>query len=129
MRDWAFATSPYGLGLTTERAWQLTPREIRALVSIYEGHLQRWALGIIDFRNVHFHKKSGPWTIDDILNTSGSAERKRVEQRELADMQRIQMAEKKQIREIRDGTFDDSWLPAGIRMTDAERAARQKRAR
>lgn len=37
METWAFGTSPYGLGLTEEKLWRLTPREHRALVQQWEN--------------------------------------------------------------------------------------------
>jgi len=100
---------------------------MRALVGVYESHLQRWALGICDFRNAKFPKKSGFWTIDDLISTSKSVERKRIEAKEASELQKLRFIERQQIRQIQSGEFDDSWLPAGIRMTEAERAARQKR--
>lgn len=79
-----------------------------------------------DFRNAHFRREEG-WALDDFVSTATSGKLRKERQRRTFDQQFISRAAHKQIQQMRNGTFDDSFLPAGIRMTDEERAARKRK--
>ena len=53
--------SRYGLGLTTEQSWDLTPREFDALRKVYDLHMKRWAIERADFRQANW-PQDPPWT-------------------------------------------------------------------
>ena len=125
LRSWAFATSPYGLGLSTRRSWELTPREFRALETVYHQSLYRWAIERATFMNAHWKKQDGSqWTPDDFVDTPESRARKQqavVDKMELAAMKR---EEARQLRLMRSGQFPEEQLPVWARMTPEEKAAR-----
>lgn len=83
LRLWAYASSPYGLGLPFGAIWKLSPREFLALRNIHDQQLRRWALERAMFANAHFRgKDTAAFIPEDFLGTSNYDERQRDQQRE-----------------------------------------------
>lgn len=62
LKSWAYATSPYGLGLTSEQSWKLTEREFQALSKVHAGYLA------MVHNAPHFcHSDKRAFTPDDFL--------------------------------------------------------------
>ena len=83
MRDeWAFATSPVGLGLSPKRFWRLTPADYLLLKKIFdqkqEADARRWLLEKIDRLNApHFGKRDKkPYAIEDFTARQESSQEK-----------------------------------------------------
>jgi len=72
---WAFATSPHGLGLSSESFWCLRTTEYQALRRAYEAPLKRWAFEQATFHNANFETKGAPWVPDDFLGQGNRQER------------------------------------------------------
>lgn len=85
---WAFATSPHGLGLSSEVFWCLRMPEYLALKKIYDAKIRRWAIEQATLRNAHL-TDGVPWTPDDFLGKSDR--QKRIWQHK-KDQQSVQMA-------------------------------------
>lgn len=132
MNSWAFATSPYGLGLSTERSWQLTPREFHALQRVYENTrkdtLQRWAIERAHFFNAHRMHPEGsdfkPWTPEDFLDSPEARRVKAQALKDQRDLAEAQSQHKIRMAQMKEGTFDESLLPAWARMTPEEKQVR-----
>jgi hypothetical protein len=71
LQEWAFATSPYGLGLSELRFWTITPREIQKLKDV-------WAIEQARYYNAHFHAQDGlAYLPEDFLGTGNREQRAR----------------------------------------------------
>lgn len=94
LREWAYATSPYGLGLTAEQFWTYTPRELKALTRVHEAHLERWALDRAMFANAHRDPNSPPFEPGDFLGLS-SYEQRRIQANEQRTQDEIALRREK----------------------------------
>lgn len=72
-KQWAFATSIDGLGLSPERFWRLSLadyNELKAVRDEKQAYAYRmWAIERVEFRNAHqlFGAEGVPWEISDLL--------------------------------------------------------------
>lgn len=128
MGSWAFATSPHGLGLTTEQFWGYTPREAKALEKIAEAPLHRWAAERAHFFNAHQMTSKGqefkPWHAHDFFDTPEARRVRAMAERDEREFQAAKIAEKQELWQMKAGKFDESQLPGWARMTPAEKQKR-----
>jgi len=128
LESWAFATSPYGLGLTSEQSWALTPREFQALEGVYLKHLERWGIERAQFANAHFRKNDGTlFDIDDFVSIPGRGERRAAAQRVRRESNQRMLREAlvaRQRRLMAAHQFPEEDLPVWARMTDEEKRER-----
>lgn len=142
LRSWAFATSPYGLGLTSEQSWALTPRAFHALERVRNEHIKSnlalWAQERADFRNANHFGTGGQarhWTIEDFTDPAGAAKRRQKTQDDGVREIRAKLEASKEAARIQEakrvGDYtaaeDDLGIPAWARMTPEEKAERNGR--
>lgn len=100
MKLWAFGTSPYGLGLTPEAFWSLTPWEFECLRDVYDEPRKRWAISQADLRNINNYATDGaPWLPEDFLHEGNRAARVRQAKLDNAAL----IAEKLRLRKMKPG--------------------------
>lgn len=112
LRLWAYATSPYGLGLQSDQFWGTSVRELHALKEVHRASLTRWALERSMFMNAHFVRGDDErWTPEDFLGEGNRKER--METRFLSTMaaQQANIA----LLKIRKGQAPDDSIPVWAR--------------
>jgi hypothetical protein len=136
LRSWAYCTSPYGLNLSSRQSWNLTPREVAALESVFAQTRDlasgRWALERAHFFNANFkHPQQKQWTSDDFWMAPGAQERKRQLERDASGLAAAQASDRMMSAMIAEAQKDhtklaalDSQMPAWARMTPDEKRAR-----
>ena len=105
--SWAFATSPapYGLGMSTQESWALTPREFQAREKVHEAYMWRWAKQLAVIANApHFHKKDNKaYESDDFFSTPEAIARRNVrlkqEQKDALDLMWMRQRMNRKIKE------------------------------
>jgi len=90
IRLWAFATSPHGLGMTTEAFWELDAVQFAAHAEVHRNKQQQWGIEMAAFYNGHFQTDNVPWTAEDFVGGGNRSARRAQMLLDKQDFMRLQ---------------------------------------